>query len=137
MKKWIVLAVVALVITALVQWLIASLRQHDFESEVHKIALTVRADNHDEIKRRVAEQAAKIGADTSAERVTVQYEPTTDLSAPQRMVGKLMTFNNHWATITVEWTQPILFIPISKKSEVKALIESAGRQREPREMPEP
>jgi hypothetical protein len=137
MKKWIVLAVVALIITASVQFLIASLRQHDFESEVQKIALTVRADNHAEIKRRVAEEAAKIGAETSAEKVTVQYVPTTDLSAPQRMVGKLMTFNNHWATITVEFSQPILFIPISKRSEVKALIESAGRQREPRDLPEP
>jgi hypothetical protein len=137
MKKWIALAVVALVITASVQFLIASLRQHDFEREVHKIALTVSADNHEEIKKRVVKEASKIGADTSAEQVTVQYAPTDELIAPQRMVSKLMTFTNHWATITVEFSQPILFIPINRRTEVKALIQSAGQRREPGQLPEP
>ncbi|GEM_PF-2820497 len=137
MKKWIVLAVVALVITASVQFLIASLRKHDFESKVFEIAKTARADNHDEIKRRVVEEASKIGAETAADKVTVQYAATSDLSGTQRFVGKIMTFDNHRATITVEFSQPILFIPIKKKSEIVTLIESAGKQREQRDLPEP
>jgi hypothetical protein len=137
MKKWMALAVVALLIVAAVQLLIGSLRKHDFESELGRIALTVTADNHEEIKRRVAAVAAKLGATTSADKVGVQYAATKDLSGTQRFVAKLMEFDNHRATITVEFSQPILFLPIKKRSEVTALIESAGRQRPPQGLPEP
>ena len=120
-----------------VQFLIASLRQNDLETEVREIVLRVGANNHDDIKRQAVEAARKTKAEMVPSDVTIQYAPTDRKSYAQSVVGKLATFDNHWATITAEYRQPILVFRVKRRLEVNRLIEGTATQRAPREIPEP
>ncbi len=54
----------------------------------------------------------------------------------QRMVSRVGTFQNYRATITVDYTQSILFIPIKRHGEGTALIQSAVTPKRAQAMPE-
>src|SRR5439155_14120282 len=127
MKKWIALAIVALILVAGVQWLVGALRREDFRQELHIIAEGVSEGNDDDIKKRVVEAAHKIKAEIRKEDIQVQYAPTQDLSFAQRTVGMIASFENYRATITAEFRQSICLIPVTQHIEANALIQSAAK----------
>ena len=137
MKKLIGVVILALVVASLVQWGIAWMRQHEFAERLHEVALKVEERNHDEIKQIVIAEGAKLHVRVATSDVDVRYGPTSDLSYAQRMVSRIATFDNHRATITVDYTQPVLFIPFKRHVETTALIESAAEASPPQGIPEP
>jgi len=69
--------------------------------------------------------------------LNVRYGPTSDLSYTLRMGSRIATFNNDRATITVDYAQPVLFIPLKRHVEATALIESGAEASPPQGIPEP
>ena len=137
MKKWIAIGIAGLLLVAIVQWIIAALQQNDFQQQIHEWALKVNGTNDSEIKSGLIEAAQKINATVRAEDIRISFAPTDKVSYPQKLVGKIATFENYAATITVEYLQPILWIPFSHRAESWALIQSSSKMKAPREMPEP
>ena len=126
MKTLIGVVILALVVASLVQWGIAWMRQHEFEERLHEVAMKVEERNHNEIKQIVIAEGAKLHVRVATSDVNIRYGPTSDLSYTQRMVSRIATFDNHRATITVDYTQPFLFIPFKRHVATTALIESAA-----------
>ena len=137
MKNIIWLLILGLVVVGLVQMVGGALRRHDFEGELHDVALRVADKNHDEIKRQVVAEGSKLHLQVAPSEVNVQYAPTSDLGFAQRMVSSIGTFQNHRATIIVDYTQSILFIPVKRHAEGTALIESAAEAKRAQPMPDP
>ena len=137
MKNIIWLLILGLVVVGLVQMVGGALRRHDFEGQLHDIALQVADKNHDEIKRQVVAEGSKLHLQVAPSEVNVQYAPTSDLGFAQRMVSGIGTFQNHRATIIVDYTQSILFIPVKRHAEGTALIESAAQAKRAQPMPAP
>ncbi len=131
---WVLIPVLLLVGT--VQMVGGTLRRHDFESRLHDIATQVEERNHDDIKRQVVAEGSKMHFQVASSGVNVQYAATSDLGYAQRMVSGIGTFENHRATIIVDYTQSILFVPIKRHAEGTALIESAARPKRAQKMPE-
>src|SRR4029077_17703874 len=127
MKNIIWLLILGLVVVGLVQMVGGALRRHDFEGGLHDVALQVADNNHDEMKRQVVAEASKLRLQVAPSEVNVQYAPTSDLGFAQRMVSGIGTFQNHRATIIVDYTHPILFIPVKHHAEGTPLIESEAQ----------
>jgi hypothetical protein len=136
MKNIIWLCILGLVVLGLVQTIGGALRRNDFQTGLHDVALKVDDKNHDEIKRLVVAEGSKLHLQVTASEVTVQFAPTSDLNFAQRMVSRVGTFQNHRARIIVDYTQPILFIPVKRHAEGTALIESAAQAKRAQPMPE-
>jgi hypothetical protein len=136
MKNIIWLLILGLVVVGLAQMVGGALRRHDFEGKLHDVALQVADKNHDEIRRQVVAEGSKLHLQVAPSAVTVQYAPTSDLGFAQRMVSRVGTFQNHRATIIVDYTQSILFVPIKRHAEGTALIESAAQAKRAQELPE-
>jgi hypothetical protein len=136
MKNIIWLLILGLVVVGSVQMVGGALRRHDFEGELHDVALQVADKNHDEIKRRVIAEGSKLHLQLAPSDINVQYAPTSDLGFAQRMVSSIGTFENHRAKIIVDYTQSILFIPVKRHAEGSALIESAATAKRAQPMPE-
>ena len=136
MKNIIWLLILGLVVVGLVQMVGGALRRNDFEGKLHDVALQVGDKNHDEIKRQVVAEGSKLHLQVAPSEVNVQYAPTSDLGFAQRMVSRIGTFQNHRATIIVDYTQSILFIPVKRHAEGTALIESAATAKRGQAMPE-
>jgi len=136
MKTIIWLVILGLVTVGLVQTIGGALHRVDFESKLHDIALQVGDKNQDEIKRQVVAEGRKFHLQIAPSEVNVQYAPTSDLTFAQRMVSRIGTFQNHRATIIVDYTQPILFFPVKRHVQGTALIESAAQAKRAQEMPE-
>jgi hypothetical protein len=124
------------VVVGLVQTIGGALRRQDFEGQLHDVALQVEDKNHDEIKRLVVAEGSKRHLQIAPSEVDVQYAPTMDMGFAQRMVSRIGTFQNHRATIIVDYTQPILFIPVKRHAKGTALIESAAKAKRAQPMPE-
>ena len=136
MKAFIWLVILGIGVVALVQTIGGALRRQEFEGKLHDIALTVSDKNHDDIKRLVVAEGSKLHLQVAASGVDVQYAPTSDMNYAQRMVSRIGTFQNHRATIQVDYTQPILFIPVQRHGKASALIESAATAKRAQPMPE-
>ena len=136
MRKIVWLLIFGLVVVGLAQMVGGALRRVDFEGKLHDVALQVREQNHDEIKRRVVAMGGKLHLQVAPSAVDVQYAPTSDLDFAQRMVSRVGTFENYRATIVVDYTQSILFIPVKRHAQGTALIESAAQPRRAQGMPE-
>ena len=136
MKNIIWLLILGLVVVGLVQMVGGALRRVDFEEKLHDVALQVGDKNHDEIKRQVVAEGSKLHLQVAPSEVNVQYAPTSDLDFAQRMVSRIGTFQNHRATIIVDYTQSILFIPVKRHAKGTALIESAAKAKRAQEMPQ-
>ncbi len=136
MKTVIWLLILGLLVVGLVQMVGGALRGHDFQEKLHDVALQVGENNHDEIKRQVVAEGSKLRFQVEPSGVTVHYAPTSDMNYAQRMVSRIGTFQNHRATITVDYTQSILFIPFKHHAKGTALIESAAKAKRAQPMPE-
>jgi len=136
MKNLIWLAILGMIVVGLVQTVGGALRRHDFEGKLHEVALQVEEKNHDDIKRQVVAEGGKLHLQVTPSEVNVQYAPTSDLGFAQRMVSRIGTFQNHRATINVDYTQSILLIPVKHHAEGTALIESAAQAKRAQPMPE-
>ncbi len=136
MKNIIWLLILGLVVVGLVQMVGGALRRADFEGNLHDVALQVRDKNHDEIKRQVVVAGSKRQLQVAPSEVNVQYAPTSDLSFAQRMVSRVGTFQNHRATIFVDYTQSILFIPVKRHAKGTALIQSTAQAKRAQGMPD-
>jgi hypothetical protein len=136
MKSVIWLLILGLVVVGLVQMIGGALRRGEFEGKLHDIALNVSEKNYDEIKRQVVAEGSKLHLQVAPSEVDVQYAPTSDLGFAQRMVSRIGTFQNHRATITVDYTQPILFVGVKRHAKGTALIESAAEAKRAQPMPE-
>jgi len=136
MKNIIWLLIFGLAIVGVVQAVGGALRRHDFEAKLHDVALQVEDKNHDEIKRQVVAEGNKLHLQVAPSEVKVQYAPTSDLGFAQRMVSRVGTFQNHRATIVVDYTQSILFVPVKRHADGTALIESAATAKRAQPMPE-
>ncbi len=136
MKNLIWLLILGLVVVALVQLIGGALRRVDFEEKLHDVASQVGEKNHDDIKQRVVAAGSKLHLLVSPSEVNVQYEPTSDLGFAQRMVSRIGSFQNHRATIVVDYTQSILFIPVKRHAKGTALIESAAQAKRAQEVPD-
>jgi hypothetical protein len=137
MKGLIVLGILVLLVVGAVQWVGASFRQHDFAEKLHDVASQVDKDNQEEIKRQVVAEGGKLHLKVAPSDVHIRYEPTPDLSYAQRFVSKIGSFQNHRATITVDYTQPVLVLSLKRHAEGTALIESVGQPKRAQPMPEP
>jgi hypothetical protein len=135
MKNIIWLLILGLLVVGLVQLVGGALRRVDFEGKLHDVALQVGDKNHDEIKRQVVAKGSKLPQVAPSE-VNVQFAPTSDMNFAQRMVSRIETFLNHRATIIVDYTQSILFIPVKRHAKGTALIESAAQAKRSQGMPE-
>jgi hypothetical protein len=136
MKNIIWLLILGLVVVGLAQMVGGALRRVDFEGKLHDVALQVGDKNHDEIKRQVVAEGSKLHLQVAPSEVNVQYAPTSDMDYAQRMVSRIGTFQNHRATIVVDYTQSILFIPVKRHAKGTALIESAAQAKRSQGMPE-
>ncbi len=136
MKDLVWLLILGLVVIGAVQGIGGALRRVDFEGKLHDVALQVGEKNHDEIKRQVVAEGSKLHLQVAPSEVEVQYAPTSDMTYAQRMVSRIGTFQNHRATITVDYTQSILFIPFKHHAKGTALIESAAKAKRAQPMPE-
>ena len=136
MKNIIWLLILGLVVVWLAQMVGGALRRHDFEAKLHDVALQVAEKNHDDIKRQVVVEGSRLRLQVVPSEVNVQYAPTSDLGFAQRMVSRIGTFQNHRATIIVDYTQSILFVPVKHQAKGTALIESAAQAKRAQEMPE-
>jgi hypothetical protein len=136
MKNIIWLLILGLVIVGLVQMVGGTLRRYDFQEKLHDVAAQVGDGNQDEIKRKVVAEGSTRHLQVAPSDVNVQYAPTSDLTYAQRMVSRIGTFQNHRATITVDYTQSILFIPVKHHAKGTALIESAATAKRAQPMPE-
>ena len=136
MKNLIWLLILGLVVVGLAQMVGGALRRVDFEGKLHDVALQVGDKNQDDIKRRVVAEGSKLHLQVAPSEVNVQYAPTSDLGFAQRMVSRIGTFQNHRATIVVDYTQSILFIPVKRHAKGTALIESAAQAKRAQGMPE-
>ncbi len=136
MKNLVWLLILGLVIVGLTQIIGGALRRADFEGKLHDVALQVGEQNHDEIRRKVVAEGSKRHLQVAPSEVNVQYAPTSDLGFAQRTVSRIGTFQNHRATIVVDYTQSILFIPIKRHAQGTALIESAAQAKRAQGMPE-
>jgi hypothetical protein len=136
MKTIIWLLIFGLVVVGLSRWVGGTLSRHEFEEKLHDVALQVAEKNHDEIKRLVAAEGSKLHLQVAPSEVNVQYAPTSDLGFAQRMVSRIGTFQNHRATIVVDYTQSILFFPVKRHAKGTALIESPATAKRAQEMPE-
>jgi hypothetical protein len=96
----------------------------------------VEANNHEEIKRDVVAEASKLRLHVAPADVAVRYVPTSDLGFAQRMVSPVGAFQNHRATLAVDYTQSILLIPVKRHATASALIESVARPKRAQQMPE-
>ena len=136
MKNIIWLLILGLVVVGLAQMVGGALRRVDFDGKLHDVALQVGDKNHDEIKRQVVAEGSKLHLQVAPSEVNVQYAPTSDMNYAQRMVSRVGTFQNHRATIVVDYTQSILFIPVKRHAKGTALIESAATAKRSQGMPE-
>jgi hypothetical protein len=136
MKTIIWLLILGLLVVGLAQMISGALHRVDFDGKLHDVALQVRDKNHDEIKRQVVVEGSKLHLQVAPSGVDVQYAPTSDMNYAQRMVSRVGTFHNYRATIVVDYTQPILFIPVKRHAEGTALIESAAQAKRTQGMPE-
>ncbi len=136
MKNLIWLLILGLVVVGVVQWVGGALRRHDFEEKLHDVALRADDQNQDEIKRLVVAEGGKLHLQVAPSDVNVRYVPTSDLGFAQRMVSRIGTFQNHRATITVDYTQPVLLLRLKRHAEATALIESAATAKTPQMTPE-
>ncbi len=136
MKNIIWLLILGLVVAGVVQMIGGALRRHDFEEKLHDVALRVAEKNHDEIKRQVVAEGSKLHLQVAPAEVNVQYAPTSDMTYAQRMVSRIGTFQNHRATIVVDYTQSVLFIPVKRQAKGSALIESPAQAKRAQELPE-
>jgi hypothetical protein len=136
MKNIIWLLILGLVVVATVQMITGALRRVDFDGKLHDVALQVGDNNQDEIKRQVVVEGSKLHLQVAPSEVKVQYAPTSDMDYAQRMVSRIGTFENHRATIIVDYTQPILFISVKRHGEGTALIRSAAQPKRAQAMPE-
>ena len=136
MKTIIWLLILGLVVVGLMQTIGGALRRQEFEGKLHDVALQATDKNHDEIKRLVVTEGAKLNFQVAPSEISVQYAPTSDLSFAQRMVSGIGTFKNHRATINVDYTQSILFIPVKRRAKGTALIQSAAQVKRAQGMPE-
>ena len=136
MKNIIWLLMLVLVVVGVVQMVGGTLRRHDFESKLHDIAEQVEEKNHDEIKRQVVAEGGKLHLQVVPSEVNVQYAATSDLGFAQRMVSRIGTFQNHRATIIVDFKQSILFVPVKRHAEGTAIIESAAQPKRAQKLPE-
>jgi len=136
MKTIIWLLILGLVVVGLVQMIGGAFRRVDFEGKLHDVALQVEEKNHDDIKRLVVAEGSKLHLQVAPSEVEVQYAATSDMNYAQRMVSRIGTFHNHRATIVVDYTQPILFIPVKRHAKGTALIESAAQPIRAQAMPE-
>lgn len=136
MRNLVWLLILGLVIVGLTQIIGGALRRADFEGKLHDVALQVGEQNHDEIRRKVVAEGSKLHLQVAPSEVNVQYAPTSDLGFAQRMVSRIGTFQNHRATIVVDYTQSILLIPIKRHAQGTALIESAAQAKRAQPMPE-
>ena len=127
MKKLIGLLILVLAAVGTVQWVGALLHQHEFEEKLHDVASQVEDSDHKEIKQQVVAEGGKLHVEVAPSDVDVGYAPTSDLGFAQRMVSGIGTFQNHRATIKVDYTQRVLFMPLKRHAEATALIESTGR----------
>jgi hypothetical protein len=135
MKSIIWLLLLGLVVVGVAQTIGGALHRYDFEERLHDVALRVGAKNHDEIKQQVVAEGSKLHLRVAPSEVKVEYAPTSDLVFAQRMVSRIGTFQNHRATIEVDYTQSILFVPVKRHAKGTAVIESAAQAKRP-EMPE-
>lgn len=136
MKNFVWLLILGLFVVGVVQAIGGALRRVDFDEKLHGIAMQVEANNHDQIKRDVVAEAGKLHLHVAPSNVDVKYVPTSDLGFAQRMVSPVGTFQNHRATIAVDYTQSILFFPIKRHAKSTALIESVARPKRAQQMPE-
>jgi hypothetical protein len=136
MKIIIWLLILGLVVVGLAQAVGGALRRVDFDGKLRDVASQVEEKNHEDIKRQVVAEGSKLHLQLTPSEVAVQYAPTSDMDYAQRMVSRIGTFQNYRATITVDYTQPILFIPIKRHTQVSALIKSAAQAKRAQPMPE-
>jgi hypothetical protein len=136
MKNIIWLLLLGLVIVGVTQLIGGALRRVDFQEKLHDVALQVGDKNHDDIKRQVIAEGSKYHLEIAPSDVTVDYAPTSDMDYAQRMVSRIGTFQNYRATIVVDYSQPILFIPIKRHAKGTALIKSAAQAKRAQPMPE-
>jgi hypothetical protein len=136
MKNIIWLLILGLVVVGLAQMVGGALRRVDFDGKLHDVASQVEDKNHDEIRRQVVAEGSKLHLQVAPSEVSVQYAPTSDLTYAQRMVSRVGTFQNHRATIIVDYTQSILFIPVKRHAKGTALIQSAAQAKRAQEMPQ-
>ena len=136
MKTIIWLLIVGLVVVGLTQTIGGAFRRAEFAEKLHDVAFQVEDKNHDDIKRQVVAEGSKLHLQVTPSEVNVQYVPTTDLGFAQRMVSSIGTFQNHRATIVVDYTQSILFFPVKRHAKGSALIESAAQAKRAQPMPE-
>ena len=136
MKNIIWVLILGLLLVASVQMIGGVLHRHDFEDKLHEIALQVEDKNHDEIKREVISEGNKLHVQIAPSEVNVQYGASSDLGFAQRMVSGIGTFQNHRATIIVDYKQSILFIHVKRHAEGTALIESAAQAKRAQKIPE-
>jgi len=113
-----------------------ALRRVDFDEKLHDVALQVGGNNHDEIKRKVVAEGSKLNLQVAPSEVNVDYAPTSDMDFAQRMVSRIGTFQNYRATIVVDYTQSILFIPLKRHAKGTALIKSAAEAKRAPGMPQ-
>ena len=136
MKNIIWLLILGLVVVGAVQMIGGALHRHDFEDKLHEIALQVEDKNQDQIKREVVAEGSKLHLQVAPSEVNVQYAASADLGFAQRMVSRIGTFENHRATIIVDYKQSILFIPVKRHAQGTALIESAAQAKRAQKIPE-
>jgi len=136
MKNIIWVLILGLVVVGAVQMIGGALHRHDFEDKLHEIALQAEDKNQDQIKREVVAQGSKLHLQVAPSQVNVHYAESSDLGFAQRMVSRIGTFQNHRATIAVDYTQSILFIAVKRHAEGTALIESAAQAKRAQKMPE-
>lgn len=136
MKNVVWLLILGLAVAGVVQTIGGALRRGDFDGKLHDIATQVGASNHDEIKQHVVAEASKLHLHVTPSDVDVKYTSTSDLGMAQRMVSPVGSFQNHRATIAVDYTQSILLIRVKRHATGTALIESAAQAKRAQPMPE-
>ncbi len=116
MKAIIALAVVVLLGYAAVTGMQQMKTNGDFAERVTHELDFVSNDSMDSVKQDLIGDAKKLGIDLTPDDIRIKYEDTNQETEAQKLVGRIgMQYVNKRVTITVDYVQRILGIPLHKE----------------------
>jgi hypothetical protein len=105
----------------------------DFSERVFHETNFVDENSMDSVKKDLISEAEKLGIDLKTDDIHIKYEDTEQRTEAQHLVGNKLdvTFVNKFVTITVDYVQPILWIPFHKEITQSHIRQVQAPRKEP------
>ena len=105
----------------------------DFSERVFHELNFVDENSMDSVKKDLISEAEKLGIDLKTDDIHIKYEDTEQRTEAQHLVGNKLdvTFVNKFVTITVDYVQPILWIPFHKEITQSHIRQVQAPRKEP------